>query len=539
MGNSRLVLITSVFALLYAAAAFNFYNLQIRKGNYYSIRAESQHFLAGDLDPERGDIFFSDEDSAAVPAAIKNYQPVIYAAPKSIADYLETANLLAPILGQSEEELAVRLNQPDAAYLILEKKPSEEQIGKIEELGLDGIYVDEEAIRFYPNGSLASQVLGFITDKIGRYGVEAFYDERLAGTPGRLEDEKIVPPQNGTDINLTIDRNIQAAAEQILAKLMADYPAERGMIAAMESRTGAILAMASSPDFDPNHYGEYPLKNFMNPFVQEIYEPGSVFKLITMAAGIDSEKISPETEYTDTGRTVLNGQTIMNWDKKAHGRINMTTVLEQSLNTGSVFAERTMGNAIFGDYLTRFGFEQRTGIDLPGEVIGNARLVKQGKDIDFATASFGQGIAVSPIQLMAAVNAIANQGIMVRPRLLIGRIEEISRPISAETSRKVAEMMVSVVERGQMVKINGYSVAGKTGTAQVPDLERGGYTDKVINSYIGFAPAFDPKFIIIVRLDKPVGSPLAGVSVAPAFRELCQYMLNYYKVPPDRVIGSD
>ena len=537
MGN-RLALISIIFSLLYAGTAFNFYNLQIQKGNYYLTRAESQRVLSGELEPERGSIFFTDAGQNLVPAAIKRYQPVIYAVPKEIADCAEAAAAIAPILGQPAEEIARKINRPELSYQILEKKATDEQVRRTEALGLRGVYVGEEAVRFYPNDSLASHILGFVTDKIGKYGAESFYNDKLAGEEGRMNGEKIIPPRNGADVRLTIDRNVQSAAEQILGKLVSDYKAEKGMIAAMETKTGAILAMAVKPDFDPNNYGGYPLENFLNPFIQAIYEPGSVFKLITMSAGIDSGKITPETEYDDTGRVVLNGHAIMNWDKKARGRINMTTVLEQSLNTGSTFAEMTMGHQIFYDYLSRFGFERKTGIDAPGEVVGNVKIIKNGKDIDFATASFGQGIAITPIQLLTAVNTIANRGLMVRPHLIQEKTEELSRPITEETSREVIGMMVSAVEKGQMAKISGYTVAGKTGTAQVPDLKKGGYTADVINSYIGFVPAYDARFVILVRLDRPEGAPLAGITVTPAFRELAQFMLNYYKVAPDKIVSG-
>ncbi len=226
----------------------------------------------------------------------------------------------------------------------------------------------------------------------------------------------------------------------------------------------------------------------------------------------------------------------MNWDKKAHGLQTMGGVIEQSINTGSIFAEKTMGHDIFYDYLKKFNFDKLTNIELPGELKGDLRNLKKGKDVNFATASFGQGIAVTPVRLIAAVSAIANGGSLMKPLILNdGKEEVVGRVISEETARKVANMMVSAVKKNIIADIPNYSVAGKTGTAFVPDFVKGGYTEEVVNTYVGFAPASDPKFVILIKLDKPKDAPLAGQTVVPAFRELAQFILNYYNIAPDKL----
>lgn len=336
-------------------------------------------------------------------------------------------------------------------------------------------------------------------------------------------------------MRLTVDRVIQGEAEKILKDLVREHRAESGMAIVEDPKNGDVLALAAYPAFNPNRYGEFDLKRFLNPVVQSIYEPGSVFKVITMAAGIDSGKITPETEYIDRGEEKLDGYTIKNWDLVAHGRITMTDVIERSVNTGTIFAEKTMGHGVFGSYLKRFGLAEKTGIDLPGEVVGSLKALAKGSGVQYATASFGQGISVTPIRLLAAVAAIANKGVTVEPRMTKSEeVVTLGRPISAETSRKVTEMMVSAVDKAGVAKIEGYTVAGKTGTAFVPDFKNGGYTDEVINTYVGFAPARDPRFAILIRIDKPEGAPVAGLTVVPAFRDLAQFILNYYNVPPDR-----
>jgi len=263
-----------------------------------------------------------------------------------------------------------------------------------------------------------------------------------------------------------------------------------------------------------------------------------------MSAGIDSGKITPDTTYTDTGSFTANGRTINNWDLKVYGLQTMTGVIEQSINTGAVFAERTTGHDIFYNYLIKFGFNQPTNITLPGEVRGNINNLKNpnGKDIDFATASYGQGVAVTPIELISAISAIANGGVLMKPIILRDdKPQIVRRVVSSDTANKVVQMMVSAVEKNIIAAIPNYSIAGKTGTAFVPKFGNKGYnTDQVINTYVGFpasanASAGKPAFVILIKLDKPFGAPLAGQSVVPAFRELTQFLLNYYNVAPDKL----
>jgi len=256
-----------------------------------------------------------------------------------------------------------------------------------------------------------------------------------------------------------------------------------------------------------------------------------------MASALDAGKITPETTYYDSGELTLNEHTIRNWDLKSYGTVTMTNVIEKSLNTGAAFAQRQLGDDNFYEYLKKFGLKDQTQIDLPGEVTGSLLPLEQDiRAINFATASFGQGISVTPIRLIMAISAIANGGDVMRPYVnMDNRPQKIGRAISKNASRETIGMMVSAVDKALIAKISGYTVAGKTGTAQVPKTNGGGYTDEVINTYVGFAPAYDPEFIILVRLDKPYGAPLAGLTVVPTFRDLAQYVINYYNIPPDRI----
>lgn len=538
----RITSIIILFTLAYSYLAFHLWQIQIKKGEVYRAQAASLHQLTGILLPQRGTIYFTDKDGGRIPAAINKEYPVIYAVPAEIKDPVAAARVLSQISGRSEAELRAVLSNKEDQYELIVKKASADKVELVKKSKLEGVYVTEEPYRFYPLKRLAAHLLGFISVAeedfgVGRYGIEAYYNDRLMGVPGASKGDRVISPKNGGDLYLTIDRNIQFQAENTLDRLITRFGAVGGTVIVSDPKTGKILAMASRPDFDPNDYSQYEIKRFLNPAVQSVYEPGSIFKVITMAAAIDAGKITPETTYVDTGSLTLNGKTIKNWDLKAHGRLTMTNVIEKSVNTGAAFAERALGHQAFYEYLVKFGFKEKRGIDLPGEIIGSLKpLEEDRRDIDFATASFGQGVSVTPISLLTAISAIANHGLMMRPYLNAElEPQPIRRVISEEASRQVVQMMVSAVDKAEVAKIQGYNVAGKTGTAQVPNFATGGYTDEVINTYVGFAPAYDPKFIILLKMDKPAGAPLAGMTIVPAFRELAEFVINYYNIPPDRV----
>ncbi len=539
----------SFFTLLYGVLVFNLYSIQVKNGDFYVARAESQLAAgAGTLVALRGTIFFSDKEGNFVPAAVEKEYMEIYAVPTEVADAEETGRTVAFLLGLPEEEMVVKLKKAGDQYELLVKKATPEQIKALAEAGeIAGIYSRKYGSRFYPLGTTAAQLIGFTAvnednDRpTGVYGIERYFEERLAGVSGKTDGDYVKRPVAGKDVYLSIDRNIQSQAEEILTSLARRFTASGGSVIVEDPKTGRMLAMANYPLFNPNDYSVYNLGVFQNPAVESVYEPGSVFKIITMSAGIDSGKITPETVYYDSGEVKLNGRTIRNWDLKAYGRQTMTGVIEHSLNTGTVFAERQMGHSVFSEYLERFQIDEATGISLPGEVEGSlgAMTGASPQDINFATASFGQGVSVTPIGLLTAAATIANRGMMMRPILEVNeQPQEVGQIISAEAARKVTAMMVSAVDGAVVAKIPGYTVAGKTGTAQVPDFKRGGYTEQYIHTYIGFVPAYNPKFIVMIKLDKP-SAILAGQTVVPAFKELAQFIINYYNIAPDKLATNN
>jgi len=539
--GGRLLLTILLMASLYASLIFNLYNLQIKNGKYYGARAASQQQLLGYLRATRGGIYFTDKSGDRIPAAVNKTYPVIFAVPKEIEDIEESSARLADMLGLEESKLRLMLGKKNDLYELLIKKASAEHIDKIQEAAIPGVYVDEEEYRFYPFGALASQVLGYVgsgsDDKVvGRYGAESFYQNVLAGKAGKLDGDLLIRSTPGEDLELTIDRNIQARAEEILDNLVQKYSGVGGVVIVEEPKSGKILAMANHPFFDPNNYSASSIGSFLNQSVSAVYEPGSIFKIITMASGLDAGRITPETRFFDSGALTLNGKTIKNWDLKSHGSVTMTEVIERSINTGVAFAESRLGHENFYNYLVKFGFKEKTGIDLPGEVVGSLKTLEVNKrDINFATASYGQGVSVTPITLINSFSALANGGVLMRPYLTSDKAPLIvRRVVSEEAANLVTDMMVSAVKKAKIADISKYTVAGKTGTAQVPDFKNGGYSHEVINTYMGYAPATDPRFVILIRLDKPRNAPLAGETVVPAFRELAEFILNYYNVAPDR-----
>lgn len=462
-----------------------------------------------------------------------------------------------PNLNYLELAKAVPLEQ---GQLILDRQRKLEE--ERENSPIRSVDVRPAPKRYYPQHGLASHILGFVnTERAGFYGVESYYSGWLLkdggvdftrGQPQGLdalppEARRFLPSHASKDLVLTIDAGIQWIIEDELRKGLEKYKADRGTIVAIEPQTGAILAMASLPNYDPNRYGESAIATYLDPAVSEQYEPGSVFKIITMAAGLDTGVMTPTMMFNDTGVIAVGSRVIFNSQRIGYGRINAVEAFARSLNVVTAQVALLVGETNFYDYVRRFGFGTPTDVDLAGEVSGALKTpgLETWSLSDLGTNSFGQGLAVTPLQMANAVAAIANEGRLMRPYVVQARVQGdrvlvteptvLQQSMSPEHAAELTEMMVQVVEIGnKAAMVEGYTVAGKSGTAQIPT--RGGYEeDEVIASFVGFAPAYDPAFALLIKLERPDPevTQWASNNAAPMFAQISRRILEYMNIPPD------
>jgi cell division protein FtsI/penicillin-binding protein 2 len=519
--------------------------------NYLESVRNSNYSRTLRLAAARGNIY--DRDMQAL--AVNTLEYKIGISPNLIADPRRTATQLAGLLGLNELETFEKITSR-LPWVLLANRVSAEVGQQVADLRLLGLTIEPMARRSYPQGTLAAHVIGFVGgDLVGYYGVEGYYHQDLAG---RERDRQIsrIPfevPQDqredhGSDIVLTLDRDIQFLVESELQRAIAESGAVKGTIIVMNPRNGDILGMASYPSFDPNAYFNVnDPRQLANPAISEQFEPGSVMKVLTLASALELGVITPNDTYVDQGRIDVGGVTIENWDRRAHGVVDMTGILVQSLNVGAATVSLQMGPMAYYGKLRDFGLGRPTGIDLEGEAPGTMYVPGDSNysDSQLGTNSFGQGIAVTPLQLLTAVSAIANNGLMMQPHVFLELIDgdrrqlsepsTLGRPVSADTARAITQMMVAVVQEGLdgSASVPGYSIAGKTGTAQIPSPV--GYEPNAsIATFVGFLPADDPQVSILVKLDRPPaywGSQVA----APVFRRLAERLVILLKIPPDDI----
>ena len=541
------------------------YMLQVIAYDDYRAIALDQHRAFDELIPRRGEIFAKNGKGDLFPLALNRAYNMAYAVPRDVMEIEKTVFAVSAALNLPAEDIRQKLSDQNDVFEILKHRLSEEEVQRLRTLDLPGIKMLPERFRFYPGGDVAAHVLGFVgsdgQEFVGRYGMEAYWEAELQGKRGTLEQERAAgggwisvadrilrPADDGVDIILTIDYTLQFSLEEMLRDTIKKHGADAGSVVVLDPKTGKILALAAYPTFNPNDYGSTPdIGVFVNPIISHAYEPGSVFKPITMAMGIDTGVITPETTYVDTGRVSEAGYTITNADEKVYGVRTMMQVLEESINTGAIHVEKLIGNKTFANYVERFGFGEKTGVVLPGEAKGNTQNLKEfNRDIQFFTASFGQGIAVTPLQLASAYATIANGGMFLTPQIVDRFVstngrevevqkEEKRRVISIETARTVGKMLRSVVVNGhgKRADVPGYLVGGKTGTAQVAKSGDRGYEENAsVGTFAGYAPIDDPQFVMVVKIDNPRDVIFAESSAAPAFGEMMKYTLEYYGIVP-------
>ncbi len=563
-GIARVAFVFVCFLSVGVGLLWQLYRIQVRDHTLWSDQAKKQRLSTFDLKAERGEIFLHD-NGEPYPLAVNREYMAAYVVPREVQDAKEVARELSAILGKDESEILLKLSDPTDPFEMIKRRLSDDEVGRIRTLSLKGVSLLPEKYRYYPAGSLASHVVGFAglgeQGGAGGYGVEASFDSELKGKPARVHEERDAGgrwislsnsrsdvPDHGDILTLTIDRVIQHETEKVVQEYREKHGADSMTALVMDPITGKILAMANAPDFDPNKYAEtedYGL--FLNPAVSSTYEPGSIMKPIAMAIGIDEKKVSPTTEYVDTGSVTESGYTVKNSEEKVYGRSTMTKVLEDSINTGMIFVERSVGHKVFAERLRRFGFGEKTGVKLPAESGGDLHNLNDFRiGIQFYTAAYGHGITVTPLQMVSAYAALANGGVLMRPQIVesIGHAdgevemiqpEEIRRVISKETSEAIGHMLRSVVVNGhgKRADVPGYEVVGKTGTAQVAKTDGGGYEEgKTIGSFAGYAPRENPRFVVLMKVDNPKDVQWAESSAAPAFGQLMRFLLEYARIEP-------
>lgn len=553
----RITIVLVFFIALYSLVILRLFYWQVVRAEDLQDLSRQQSTQSLVVDSARGEILASD----GFPLATNKPTFLVYANPKQISDRESVAQKLSPILSRDEATISALLKQ-NLFWVRLKSRIEADEKDKIEKLNIPGVGFEEESLRYYPEASMAAHMVGFVGkdnygEDHGYFGVEGYYDKQLEGRPGRLyvvkdalgnpvitdvrEEKKI----DGRTIQLTLDRSVQYIADRELQDGVKKYGADGGSVLIMDSKTGQILAASSVPNFDPQHYYDFNQNAYRSPIIASLYEPGSTFKVLVMAAGIDAGKVKADTRCDAcAGPVKIDGYSIKTWDDKYFPNTTMTDVIMHSDNTGMVFVARKLGLDLFLDYLDKFGIGKTTGFDVQGEAAGLIRDPDSWHDIDLATASFGQGISMTPLQLVTAVNSIANDGKMMKPYIVSTIKTEDGKeihikpivagtPISKTTSEVMTWMMVNAVEKGesQWTKLDGYKVAGKTGTAQIPVA--GHYDPKQTNaSFVGFFPAEDPKITMLVVINKPKSSIYGAETAAPIFFNITRELANYYNIKP-------
>ncbi|MFH1472986.1 MAG: penicillin-binding protein 2 [bacterium] len=546
------------------------YFVQIVSGDSYREKAEHQYTAPANYF-DRGSIFFSSKNGSLLPAATVQTGFIVALNTEFLTENLEdiysSLNQIIPI---DHDEFITKASKVNDKYEEVAKRITSEEAEKIQELKISGLSLVRERWRVYPGNKIAAHAIGLIgyqgDELSGRYGLERFYEDIL----GRAGDDAFVnffaeifsnikkgisdSEELEGDIITTLEPTIESTLESELERVNKKYSSEFTGGIVINPQTGEIYAMALYPSFDPNApQNEAGSSIFRNKFVEDRYEMGSIIKPLTLAAGIDAGAITARTTYNDPGCVTLNKKTFCNYDGKSHGDgVTMQTALSQSLNTGMAFAVSKMGNKTFADYMLKFGLDEITGIDLPNEGDSLVSNLKSSRDLEYAQASFGQGIALTPIITVRALSAIANGGTLITPHLVkeihykIGTIKKIEpvpveervRVIRPETSEEISRILTEVVDRTLKkgtVRFENYSVAAKTGTAQIAKEGGGGYyDDRYLHSFFGYFPSYDPRFLIFLYTYYPKDVQYASETLTDTFISMTKFLINYYNLPPDR-----
>ena len=557
----RVVIIATLIIALFAMVSLKALELQVLDRERAFKIARKQHHGTSTLLPRRGRILDRNGKELAVNVDVKS----VYANPKEVVDPKNTAHILSKKLGVSEEKIHKRVAS-NKSFVWVKRLADSKAADELKESDVKGLGFIPEPKRIYPNGTLLGQVIGFTDiDSIGIEGIEYKYDSSLIGKTRKItlkrdaRGQKILSDPNeiqeidkdessGNDITLTIDSQIQHIVERELKEGIEEMGGEKGMAIVMNPETGEVLAMASYPFVDPNSYSKFPVENRRNLPVWYAYEPGSTMKVFLAASAIEDKKVNPNSQFNcENGRRKIGSAVIK--DIKPRGTLTVSEIVKYSSNIGASKIGELMGRDSYFKYLKKFGFGDKTGIGLPGESKGQLASPRKWGAIELATISFGQGVSVTSLQLVTALSAIANGGYLMKPYIIEkivdpeGRVlienkpEVVTRVISYDTSDQMKRIMQSVVEdgTGKKAQIPGFSVAGKTGTAQIPNPQSGGYySDRYIASFIGFTPVEDPEIVMAVIVEAPRKKTHGGSVAGPVFKQIAEKVLFYMQVSPKK-----
>ncbi len=565
----RIRCITVIVAVLALVLLGRLYQLQVHQHSGYREQAERQYVHTVRDFYNRGSIYFQTKAGERVSAATIQSGYVLAVNPNRIVDAEEAYKKLSTVYETNREQFIDRATKPERTYVEIDPKVSNETATAIAELDLPGVELYRNQWRYYPGNELAARTVGFVgfsaadgTTLSGRYGLERYYDDVLRREDERLSVNffaeifsnlgKIIfenTDERTGDIVTTIEPTVARMLEQQLMATHEKWDSKLTGGIIIDPVTGEIVAMSAVPSFDANDRTGATIEDFQNPLVENVYEMGSIVKALTIAAGIDFGAIRPETTYYDSGKLELDTFTIGNYDGRGRGTVDMQEVLNQSLNTGVAFVADRMGKDAFRKYFMALKLGSETGIDLPNESFGLVSNLNSPRDIEYATASFGQGIALTPIAITRALSALANGGKLITPHLVQqveyenGEVKEVLMPpgervFSVETSEEISRMLTIVVDdalAGGARSLPNHSVAAKTGTAQISDSVNGGYyEDKFLHSFFGYFPSYDPEYLIFLYTVEPKQVRYASETLTDPFMELTKFLINYYNIPPDR-----
>lgn len=546
------------FLIFFGVIIMRLFYWQVISAEDLQRKAALQYYLEFTLPATRGAILAAD----GKPVVMNQPAYLVFAEPRNVKDVPQFARLVAPILKKEPADIEAQLTIPGRVWVPLGRKVETAVADELKSLKLSGLGLEKESKRYYPESSMAAQLMGFVgADENGRdkgyFGLEGYYDRELRGKDGKIQlekdvrgapilvgDAKRVEPENGRSLVLWLDRVIQHSVDVRLKQGLEKYGAKEGSVVVLDPKTGGVLAMASYPNYDPATFGDFTKEFYKNPVVAGSYEPGSTFKTLVMSGVLEEKEVTPTTIVDESGPVPIGQYSIRTWNNQYHGPISITKVLEYSSNVGMVSVGKKLGKDRLLKYLHQFGFGTPTDIDLEDEASADLRPDKEWHEIDLATASFGQGIAVTPIQMARAVAALANDGWLMEPRVVKEVVDakgnrvtikpkKIKQVVGSAVAHVMAEMMVAAVDNGEAkwAKPKGYRIAGKTGTAQIPVA--GHYDDKkTIASFVGFAPADDPKFVMLVTLGEPTSSPWGSETAAPLFFAVARDIFRYWGIPP-------